>query len=426
MIMHIDLDTFFASAERTQDINLIGKALVVGGRGDPHIFDIKPSPYKQLHTLNRGAFVPSLFASNNNRESIFYEGQKLRGIVTTASYEARENGIKTAMTLRQAVDINPNILILPPNGLLYHQLSEKMHKLLLQEAPVVEQYSIDEFFCDISGWISLHELEAYAKHIQTRIAKELYLPTSIGIAEAKWIAKLATSLSKPYGITILRTQQEVNSTIDHLPIEDFPGVGRAFKSKMKAYAIHTIGEAKAAKSLINSWGRHGSDLYKKLTGTDAESITASRSRKSIGISRSMNRPILNRNEFRRRITVLVRHLSHAIMKLKVNPSTFYFAIGYEMHLHTKTQVTHYRIFNEKFFTELALKTFNDIDDYKNQHIVYIAITGSKFFHINPKPLNLLYYNDDTKMHNLTNQLTKIREKYGLDSIRLGSELGINM
>ena len=188
------------------------------------------------------------------------------------------------------------------------------------------------------------------------------------------------------------------------------------------YQIKTIGDAKASVQLLNGWGRHGQDLHKKLMGTDREPITPSRSRKSIGISRSMDKPILSREELYRRITILIRHLSHTIMKLKVHPTTFYFGLGYELKVKSKKQVTHYRVFNEKFFHELALETFKELDIYKMQHVVYIAMSGSKFLHIDPKPVDIIMFEDDMMMHKLGKQLTKIRDKYGIDMIRRGSEL----
>ena len=94
MILHLDLDCFFASAERTKDFSLIGKPLIVGGRGDPFIFDRKPAKNKKLIQLNQGAFVPSLFHAEHDPKHYFFENDKIRGIVITASYEARRCGVK--------------------------------------------------------------------------------------------------------------------------------------------------------------------------------------------------------------------------------------------------------------------------------------------------------------------------------------------
>ncbi len=154
MILHLDLDSFFASAERTRDIALIGRPLIVGGRGDPFIFDRRAAKQKRLITMNSGAFVPSLFHAKYDASSYFFEKEQIRGIVTTASYEARRCGVKTAMSICEALGLCLEALLLPPDHLLYHTLSHQMMQILADEIPIVEQYSIDELFGDVTGWIA--------------------------------------------------------------------------------------------------------------------------------------------------------------------------------------------------------------------------------------------------------------------------------
>ena len=153
MIIHLDLDSFFASAERTRNASLIGKPVIVGGRGDPFIFDLKPAKQKELITMNSGAFVPNLFNAKHDTKDYFFENNRIRGIVTTASYEARQCGVKTAMSIREALELCPNAILLPPDHLLYHTLSHTLIEYLRSEIPLVEQYSIDEIFGDLKGWV---------------------------------------------------------------------------------------------------------------------------------------------------------------------------------------------------------------------------------------------------------------------------------
>ena len=153
MIIHLDLDCFFASCERVRNPSLKGKCIAVGGRGDPFIFDKKPSPAKKLMTLNSGAFVPSLFHAEHDGSNYFKDGDKIRGIITTASYEARAYGVKTAMSVHEALRLCPHLILLPPNHLLYHTMSHELMEYLSSVVPVMEQYSIDEMFGDLRGWI---------------------------------------------------------------------------------------------------------------------------------------------------------------------------------------------------------------------------------------------------------------------------------
>ncbi|MBN2896148.1 MAG: DNA polymerase IV [Campylobacterales bacterium] len=421
MIIHLDLDSFFASAERTRNLSLVGKPLIIGGRGDPFIFDPKPARAKRLITLNSGAFVPSLYHAAHDPKNYFFEGDRIRGIVTTASYEARRCGVKTAMSIREALGLCPQAILLPPDHLLYHTLSHRLMELLQEEIPLVEQYSIDEMFGDLRGWVEDRDLLSFMAALQRRIAEELLLPISIGAARSKWIAKLATSTCKPYGLRIV-CDEELYDFVRDIPIDAFPGVGRAFGRRFEAYKIKTIGEALRAKSLIEGWGRQGRDLYAKLSGNDHEDVHPSRSRKGIGISRSMDHPIKDREEFYRRVAVMVRHWAHTIMRLGVNPTTFYFGIGYEHHYRSKKQFTTYRLINEPFLQSFAKEKFEELDIYPTLSIVSIAMSATKFLHHDPKTLDLLHYEKDQKMSALSKSLAKAREWYGMDIVRSGREL----
>ena len=217
-------------------------------------------------------------------------------------------------------------------------------------------------------------------------------------------------------------KEDIRAFVNDIAIDEFPGVGRAFSKKMQMYGIRTIGHAWDSPHLFASWGRQGRDLYARLSGEDHESVQASRSRKGIGISRSMDHPIKERSELFRRIHIMVRHWSHTIMKLGVNPTTFHFSLGYENWGSSKKQYTIYRLFNEKFIQAFAYEKFKELDLYPHIAVKYIGMSASKFIHHDPKTLDMLEYADDTKMRKLTDALTKIRDKYGMDIVRGGGEL----
>lgn len=421
MILHLDLDSFFASAERTVNPTLIGKPVIVGGRGDPFIFERKPARNKQLVQLNQGAFVPSLFHAAHDASNYFFDNERIRGIVTTASYEARRYGVKTAMTIREALQLCPDAILLPPNHLLYHELSHQMMQLLANEVPTIEQYSIDEIFGDVTGWVDDADMLDFITHLQRKIATELLLPVSIGACNAKWMAKLATSTVKPYGVVVIN-DSNIERFSNDIAIGEFPGVGRAFSRKFKQYRINTIGEARRSKSLLYSWGRQGRDLYAKLCGTDHEVVNAFRSRKGVGMSRSMDTPILERDELFRRIHIMVRHWFHTMHKLGVNPTTFFFGLGYEHHLRSKKQYTTYRLLNEPFLQQFSKEKFQELDIYPNLQVRYIAMSATKFLHHDKKSVNLFFEQQDKSMQQLDSAIATMRQKYGMDIVRHAQEL----
>jgi DNA polymerase-4 len=421
MIIHLDLDCFFASCERLHNPSLIGKRLVVGGRGDPFIFDKKPAQAKKLITLNSGAFVPSLFHAAHDSSHYFNDGDKIRGIVMTASYEARAFGVKTGMSLHEALRLCPDLILVPPNHLLYHTISHELMEYLATFIPVMEQYSIDEMFGDLRGWIEEEETEYFIIHLQKQITERFNLPVSIGASSSKWIAKLATSTAKPYGTRVIQ-KSEIKEFVKNIPIDEFPGVGKAYSLKMANYGIKTIGDAWESETLITSWGRSGRDLYARFTGCDNESVSVRKSRKGIGMSRSMDHPVKERSELYRRISVMVRHWSHTIMKLGVNPTTYSFSLGYVNWGHSKKQYTTYRLFNEHFIQHFAHEKFKELDLYPHIPVHYIAMSATKFTDHDPKTFNILEYENDTRMRSLTDAVTQMREKYGIDILRGGMEL----
>ncbi len=424
MILHLDLDSFFVSAERTLRPELRGIPVIVGGRGDPFIFDAETARQKRLVRLNRGAFVPQLFHAAYDTSHYFFDNGTLRGIVMTASYEARACGVATAMTLREALRLCPNAVLLAPDHLLYHTLSHRLIALLEREIPVVEQYSIDEAFGDVGGWVERDAVFSFIARLQRKILYELGLPISIGASDAKWIAKLATSQAKPYGLKVVRFD-DIEAFVRDIPIEAFPGVGRAFGKKMRRYGIATVGDAWRSEALFRGWGRQGRELYARLRGIDGEKVHPNRSRKGIGISRNMDRPIFARKEFFRRVTVLVRHWAHTIEALGVNPTTFAFRIGYEGGMRSKKQYTVYRLFNEDFLLRFALEKFRELDVYPRLAVRSIGMNATKFLHNDPKTLDLWHLDDDRKMQRLDAAVTKMRDRYGLDVLRRASELNVS-
>lgn len=421
MIIHLDLDAFFCSCERVVNPYLEGKTVAVGGRGDPFIFDRNPHEGKKLMTLNTGAFVPSLFHAKNDTSSYFKDGESIRGIITTASYEARAYGVKTAMSVHEALRLCPHLIVLPPNHLLYHTMSHELMEYLSSVIPVVEQYSIDEIFGDLSGWIDEDETASFIRWLQEEIMCRFKLPVSIGASETKWIAKLATGRAKPYG-TLVVYKDQIESFVRNIPIDEFPGVGRAFSKKMERYGIKTIAQGWESPHLFASWGRSGVDLYRRLRGEDHERVHPSRSRKGIGMSRSMDHSVEDRDELFRRIQIMVRHWSHTIMRLGVNPTTYYFKLGYENWESSNKQYTIYRLFNERFLHRFAIEKFRELDLYPTLKVKYIGMSATKFIHHDPKTFDMFEYENDCKMRRLTDALTQIRDKYGMDIVRGGGEL----
>ena len=290
MFLHIDIDCFFASAQRSIDPSLKGIPMAVGGRSNLEIFNKKRTNIRLMDD-NDGAFVTPVFYSDKKRtfDSYFVDTidgvEKIRGILTTSSYEARAFGVRTAMPIAHALQLCPQLVVVPSNYLLYHQLSSDIRTFVQSQIPSLEQYSIDEFFGSLSSWIEDDEVEEFAHNLKAEIDKRFDIPVSIGISESKWIAKLATEYANPYGVYRVR---DIDDFIADIPIDKFPGIGKQFQKRLEDHYIHTLGQIKNRKSLLYSWKKPGIQLYHRITGTDHEDINPKAGRKSIGISRTFD------------------------------------------------------------------------------------------------------------------------------------------
>jgi DNA polymerase-4 len=417
MKLHLDLDSFFISAERIKNKELLNIPAAVGGRGDPFIF---AKNYQQkINTINnrQGAFIPSVFYNSNmDFNSYFIENGKIRGIIITASYEAREMGIYTGMSIREALDICPKLKVVAPNHLYYHQLSYQLKKFLEKEIPLVEQFSIDEFFADVSGWIDDKDIEAFLSYLQKKIEDRFKLPISIGAAKSKWTAKLATSYAKPYGTKVIK---DIEKFLYNIPIQKFPGIGRGYLKRLKKYRINYLHETKEAKSLFYEWKKPGITLYKRIWGIDNEPVLPKQSKKSIGISRTID-AIKDRDEVRRRIIILCRYLFTTIFKLNLKPTYYSLSIKYEFGLKTKAHINTHRVFSEQLLKKIALKLFKISDKYPNSAIIRVGLRCGKFYE--SKTFDILSYKEDLKFEKLSQKSAVIRNRWGVDKLKWGVEL----
>ena len=240
MILHIDMDAFFAAIEQRDNPSLRGKPVIISGRSK-------------------------------------------RSVVSTASYEARKYGIRSAMPVFQALKKCPHLLIIPGNMSKYKANSQKIMEILSLFSPIVEPVSIDEAFMDISGCERLFGTpRQMAGQIKKRIVETVSLTCSIGIAPLKFLAKIASDMQKPDGLTLI-SKEAVPDFINTLPIQKVPGVGKRAMKQMADLRIQTLGDVKkfSLPILTGKFGKMGPHLLELASGIDSGRVSTSRKRKSI-------------------------------------------------------------------------------------------------------------------------------------------------
>jgi DNA polymerase-4 len=310
--------------------------------------------------------------------------------------------------------------MLAPNYPLYHDLSNKLKELLIKEIPLVEQFSIDEFFGDVTGYIDEDEVVGFAYKLKRKIQKELNLPVSIGIANTKYLSKLITEYAKPDGVKYV-SRDHIANFIKNIPIEEFPGIGKGFQSRLKGYGIRTLGDVKNNQKLFYSWKKPGIDLYNRICGIRDNKLTTFREKKSIGIGRTFD-VLYDREELRRRVIILSRYLCFLVKKANVNPLSYHIKIKYESRIKSKNYINVNTIFNELDFKKHMAKLFEENDNHPSHGVVQLMISVTNFAKINEYTYNLFEYEDNLKKRELTNQLQKVRAKYGVDVIKSLSEI----
>jgi DNA polymerase-4 len=253
IILHIDMDAFFASVEQMDNPSLRGKCVVVGGESQ-------------------------------------------RGVVAAASYEARRYGIHSAMPIFQARRKCRSLLIVPPRRKRYTELSRRIMALLKDFSPMVEPISIDEAFVDISGCRRLYGTpERIAQSMKERIYHEVGLTCSVGGAPIKFLAKIASDLNKPNGLTMISSEQ-MPGFIDQLAIGKVPGVGRQAGRMLSSLGISTLGQVKQCPEnlLIKKLGKFGHRLMALSRGEDDSPVSTHSEAKSISTESTLDQNTLDR------------------------------------------------------------------------------------------------------------------------------------
>ncbi|MFZ1982892.1 MAG: DNA polymerase IV [Desulfatitalea sp.] len=238
-ILHVDMDAFFASVEQLDNPALRGQCVVVGGSH--------------------------------------------RGVVAAASYEARKYGIRSAMPIFQARQKCPHLVIVPPRRQRYVDLSQQLMAILKGFSPLVEPISIDEAFMDISGCERLHgTARDTGAAIKSQIKERTGLSCSVGIAPNKFLAKIASDMNKPNGLTLIPAEQ-VMTFIKTLPIHKVPGVGARTQQHLTELGVQTLGEVQRfpEAQLVRRLGAFGHRLLALAFGRDDSPVVTENEAKSM-------------------------------------------------------------------------------------------------------------------------------------------------
>lgn len=305
-IAHLDMDAFYASVELLRYPELRGRPVVVGGR--------------RAHAPEQLADGSRRFASLRD-----YAG---RGVITTATYEARALGVHSGMGLMKAAALAPDAVLLPADFEEYRNYSRQFKAAVREIAPQIEDRGIDEIYIDLSevnGVLDVTETDSYAGvrdvalRIKSRVHKSTGLTCSIGVSPNKLLSKLCSELDKPNGLTII-TMADIPRRIWPLPANRINGIGPKASEKLSVLGIHTVGELAASDEiwLQKQFGpNYGAWLHRVAHGRDDRTVVTFSRPKSISRETTFERdlhPRDDRDELGRLFTRLCEQLANDLQR----------------------------------------------------------------------------------------------------------------
>jgi DNA polymerase-4 len=249
-VLHVDMDAFYASVEQRDDPSLVGKPLIVGGTAG-------------------------------------------RGVVAAASYEVRKYGVHSAMPMSTALRLCPHAVCVRPRMARYKEVSDQVFGVFNEITPIVQGLSLDEAFLDVTASQALFgDAVAIARHIKSRIKEVTGLTASVGVASNKLVAKIASDLDKPDGLTVV-PEARIQAVLDPLSVRRLPGLGRKSGEKVEAAGIRTLGQLRVAPDTVLRplFGRHTQRVRERAAGVDDRPVLPDRDEKSLSAEETFERDI---------------------------------------------------------------------------------------------------------------------------------------
>lgn len=351
-IIHIDMDAFYASVEVRENPSLAGKPVIIA-----------------RHPKETGG----------------------RGVVATASYEARTYGIHSAMSAQKAYELCPNGVFVRPNFELYRETSKQMHDIFRRYTDKIQPLSLDEAYLDVSeNHIKQKSATIIAQAIRRDVEKELRLTCSAGVSYNKFLSKIASDFDKPNGITVI-PPDKAHDFLMALPIEKFHGVGTKSVEKMHSLDIYTGQDLykKDELDLVSHFGKMGHSLYRKVRGIDDSEVKNDREPKSIGKESTFSEDLKTENDVIKALRILAQKVMHNLKRKQKHGKIVVLKIRYE----NFDTITRRRSFpdyikGEEELFQIALSIWEEESATLGVRLLGITVTGleSVIFETIPLPL----------------------------------------
>ncbi|WP_281284868.1 DNA polymerase IV [Cohnella terricola] len=385
-----------------------------------------------LH-IDMNAFYCSVHAAENPEDymgkptAVAGSVELRKGIVVTSSYEARAKGVRTGMTVRQALSACPDLLVISPDFDLYRKYSKGFMRIAGNYTPLVEAVSIDECFLDITGSSQFGSAFEIAETIARRVKEELSLPCSIGIAPNKLLAKMASDMRKPDAITILR-RRDMPKLLWDKSCQTLYGIGARTADKLLRLNIRTIGELAAADEsmLMDRFGVYGSWMKRAANGYDDSPVEPlHEAPKSIGHTTTLPADLTERDQYRRVLLNLADQTTRRLRHQRMVSSTIQITIR-DPDMRTITRSVTLSVPTEAADDVYAAAC--KLMDAHWQEGKPVRLLGITLQTLTPKKetplqLDLFTYEAEPKKERLITAMDSLRDKFGESAVLTAGMLG---
>ncbi|MFC4738049.1 DNA polymerase IV [Bacillus daqingensis] len=382
IIFHIDLNSFYASVEAADDPSLKGKPLAIAGNA-----------------------------------------KKRKGIVVTASYEAKKMGVKPPVPLWEAKKACPDLLVREPRFPRYREMSAKFFEVLRSKTGLVEPVSIDEGYLDMTKYLYGKHPVAVAQSIQQEVLDTLGLPCSIGIGPNKFLAKTASDWKKPLGIKVLR-KRDVQRLLWPLPCEEMHGIGARTAEKLKQLSIETIGDIAAygEDKLKSTFGSSGGRMFEKAWGIDSRPVDPESAEefKSIGHSRTLPEDAVSLQDMAPVIHLLSNLVAQRLHKKYVYASGLQLTIRYSTWETIQRSIRLPYPLSDHQTIESCAKELLETS-WNGDRVRLLGLTGIDLIEKGSavKQLDLFSYQKDKEEWDRDEHVRQLQERFGPTAVRRG-------
>jgi DNA polymerase-4 len=364
-IVHMDMDAFYVSCTLLKMPELAGKPLIIGGTSD-------------------------------------------RGVVTSASYEARKYGVRAAMPTRLALQRCPDAIVLKGDFELFSEYSDIINEIVTERAPLHERASIDEFYIDMTGMDRFFGSLKFTRELVQKVQKETGLPMSFGLSVNKTVAKMCTNFVKPQG-NLCIANHEVQPFLDPQSIKSIPSIGDVTYKLLRRIRIRIIETLRhiPAESMQELLGKNGLKIWKKANGIDQSPVIPYSSRKSVSTERTFDKDTQNIPELKSLLVVMIEKLAFQLRNTNTMCSTIAVRIRYaNRDTETMQQKIAYTANDD-----ILIKVASELFDKLYHRRMLLRLVGVKLSGLVPGHHQIDMFRDSIKLLKLYQAMDRMKHRF---------------